>query len=131
MDARPSNVLPTAPIFERGSQVRTPRDGRLRKPCRLDRAACCCLGPFRGISAGGLGREGVRAVHSETKEIAGQQEINGLPTPVGPKRRRDPRLESAEDLANVGGSLLHRRTERFSVRKPSSTGGDWIWHKQP
>ena len=69
-----------------------------------------------GVGSNCLGREGVRGVHSETKEIARQQEINGLPSPIGPKgeppcRARDnsvPALDSPLPWINLLVPLIPR-----------------------
>src|SRR5712671_1751991 len=49
----------------------------------------CWIARDDGVRDNRLGREGMHAADAEPKEIAGQQEIDGLSTPVGPKDEPD------------------------------------------
>ena len=77
-----------------------------------------------GVGSNCLGREGVRGVHSETKEIARQQEINGLPSPIGPKgeppcRARDNSVTSTRQTRPVDKSPRPADTETRGRAPPA------------
>ena len=86
-----------------------PRDGISRD----DGVVCNCLG-----------REGMFAVHPETKKIAGQQEVDGLAPPVGSKgeppcRTRDNPVPALDGPLGAIRSLRHAGTEPAGRAPPA------------